>query len=122
MWRLRHMLALQIARVQSFELDDTVVALDLRMQLAVAAIERVNAGGGTLEEQLTEAAGRGTDIECHTLLGRQREVIKRGRKLHAAAGDVGMSRLISNIHGLTQPLGRLGDFRAVCSDAAGLDR
>ena len=82
----------QRARVDAFAHDDARVGAQPPIELAVADVERDDAGGAAPQQHVGEAAGRRADVERAASLRVDRERVERVRELDAAAADVRMIR------------------------------
>ena len=79
----------QLARVRPLQHGDARVVAELRVQLAVADVERDHARGAALEQAVGEAARRGADVErSRGPSSVEAERVERVRELLAAARDV----------------------------------
>jgi len=83
----RKYVALEPAHVRPLENRDARVVTELRVELAVADVERGHARGARLEEAVDEAPGRGADVETVLAGDVDPEDLERVRELLAAAGD-----------------------------------
>ena len=77
-----------MARVRALEHDDARVGAQLRVELAVADVDRVHARGAALQQAVGEAAGRRADVEADAARGIEPERVERARELLAAARHV----------------------------------
>ena len=75
------------ARVRPLEHDHTGIAAQLRVELAVADVDRDDARGAALEQAVREAARRRADVEAVRAGHVEAEGVERVRELLAAAGD-----------------------------------
>ena len=67
---------------------DAWVAAQRFGELSATHVKRVDAGGATLQQEVGEAAGRGTDVERDLASGVDAEGIERSRELVSASADV----------------------------------
>src|SRR5581483_5513919 len=96
-----------VAGVDAFEDDHARVVADLRMQLAVADVERDHARGATLEQHVGEAARRGADVDRIEAGDVETERVERVRELVSRARDVRRGCLDLELGVLVHLLARL---------------
>ena len=60
---MRHVVGGQRARVDAFADDDARIGAQPPVELAAADVERDDAGGAALQQDVGEAAGRRADVE-----------------------------------------------------------
>src|SRR5262249_6988533 len=98
------------ARVDPLADHHPRVGAQPRVELAVADVDRVDAGGAALEQTVRESAGRRPDVEADPPRRIDPEAVEGGGELHAAARDVRMLGAGD------------GDFRVLVVRLAGLPR
>ena len=82
---MRHVVGRQRARVDPFADEDARVGAQPPIELAVADVERDDAGRAALEQHVGEAAGRRADVERAAPVRVDAERVERVRELDAAA-------------------------------------
>ena len=118
-------LAAQVAHVRPLEHGHAGILAQLRVELAVADVERDHARGAGLEEAVGEAAGRGADVETVLAGDVEAESLERGSELLAAArdeararGDLELRALLDLLAGLRVPLDAPGEHERLRLRAA----
>src|SRR5579884_2780584 len=91
------------------------------MQLPVADIDCVNPCGAALDQHLSEAAGRSTDIETDAVARIKTEAIQCCCELHAAARDIWMWGPCADFCININLLGGFANEDAVREHEAGVD-
>ncbi len=90
---LRHLLARQVAHVETFQADDPLVRAQLPGQLPLPHVDGVDAGGPSLQHAVREPAGRGADVHADATPHGKRPQVERFLEFQAATPHVGQALL-----------------------------
>src|SRR5262245_28125952 len=125
-WPLGQPRRIEGANVRCLERNDLRSATQASMQLVATHIDGIDPPGAACQQDLGKAAGRGADVETHTVARVEQrigaEMIECGRELYAAARHVRVRRVGAK-HGLSGNLLRWPcDDNLVGTHATGGDR